>query len=86
MASAVAQRVVLDGSRSLSTLLQKRSEVLAAARRRSAGQRSRLLQAEESDLPDIDAVDKENPLAVCEVRTRAATVSCGRAHPFPRST
>jgi len=41
---------VLNGSRSLSTLLQKRSD------------------AEADPLPDIDAADKENPLAVSEVR------------------
>ena len=86
MASAVAQRVVLDGSRSLSTLLQKRSEVLATARLCSPGARSPRLQAEESDLPDIDAVDKENPLAVCEVRTRGLAAGRCLAHPSRRST
>lgn len=50
MAAVAAQRHALEGSRSLSLLLQKRSD------------------AEEPDLPDIDAQDKENPLAVCEAR------------------
>ncbi len=80
VASAVAQQSALGGSRSLSTLLQKRASVRltpllcsnSAARR--APQRSDAppyphCQAEESDLPDIDAADKENPLAACEVRS-----------------
>jgi hypothetical protein len=57
---ASASRSALDGSRSLSTLLQKRSEA-----------------EQQADLPDIDAADKENPLAVSEVRIYAAC-ACAR--------
>ena len=52
-AGSAGRGSALAGSRSLSTLLQKRAD------------------AESDPLPDIDAADKENPLAVAEVRPGA---------------
>ena len=65
VASAVAQRAQLDGSRSLSLLLQKRCDA--------------------EDLPDIDAADKENPLAVSEVRPGSAALCAPAQGPHPRT-